>query len=275
MPRRLSERQAARADAIDLVLTACERTSESLDQNLRGIAEALHRHADSQGAAQRASVGLVVLPELLDSGGESREYVERITRLARDTGHWIVGGTRYIELEDGSRVNEGIVASSAGTVVTTFRKLHPFWEDGLTPGDSVARFSLDGWMVAVVVCADLWRPDVCTALAGADLVVVPCFSISRRRSPLTARALWHRLASVRAYELGAYVGVSDWTHPSEYRGRHASGASVFARPMGEEPADLMQALSNGVRGFRLDGTALDVIRRDREAQGFGMHGQAR
>jgi predicted amidohydrolase len=124
-----------------------------------------------------------------------------------------------------------------------------------------------GRRLLVLVCADFWFSDVFyRAAALPDLILVPAFSVSRKPTPDYSRALWRHLAVTRAYEFGAYVGISDWMHTNEWP--TASGVSGFADPTVIEPDALFVPTGGEVRAYELDWTALDAFRADRMSRGF-------
>ena len=85
-------------------------------------------------------------------------------------------------------------------------------------------FDFSGRRILVTICADFWFSDL-FARAGRlpDLVLVPAYSVTRKSTPDYSRSLWRHLAIARAYELGVYVGISDWGYaadapkPSQYK----------------------------------------------------------
>jgi hypothetical protein len=94
-------------------------------------------------------------------------------------------------------------------------------------------------------------------------------SVTRKPTPDYSRSLWRHLAVARAYELGCYVGVSDWAHPSQLPALATSGVGGFADPTVVDPDRLWQPLGpHAVRAFALDFDALEAFRDDRRARGF-------
>src|SRR5204862_2676915 len=134
-------------------------------------------------------------------------------------------------------------------------------------GRSLGEFIVAGRRVLVLVCADFWFSDVFYRASGLpDLILVPAFSVSRKPTPDYSRALWRHLAVARAYEFGAYVGISDWMHSSEWP--TASGVSGLADPTAVEPDEMFVPTGGPVRAYDLDWGKLDEFRRDRVSRGF-------
>ena len=129
---------------------------------------------------------------------------------------------------------------------------------------------IGGRRVFVLICADFWFSDLFNRAAHLpDLVLVPALSVSRKPSPDYSRALWRHLAIARAYEFGAYVGISDWGHPSELPMLATSGVGGLADPTREHPDELFRPIAeSGASAFDLDFAALDAFRRDRMERGF-------
>jgi len=76
---------------------------------------------------------------------------------------------------------------------------------------------VDGVRIAVLICADLWDPQLTRELIGrADVVCVPAkTAVPSDQYVEYARILWHGLALIRAMENGLPIAVSDWAS-----GRH-------------------------------------------------------
>lgn len=155
-----------------------------LDANAAAAAEAV-----GQAAAQGA--GLVLLPELCDTGyvfadpAEARRLASpavasptlaRWQQLAAGHGTVIVGG--FCELGgDGRLYNSAAVVDASGTRAV-YRKAHLWDAEKLifTPGDAPpALVDLPFGRVAVMICYDLEFPEWVrlAALAGAGLIAAP------------------------------------------------------------------------------------------------------
>jgi predicted amidohydrolase len=211
---------------------------------------------------------IVLLPEHYAATALRSEYDAAVGDLARTLGCTIVGGSHH-EDRDGARVNTGAVVNGDGTVVGRYEKLRPYAEERrlVRDGRALGEFTIGGRHVLVLVCADFWFSDVFyRATALPDLVLVPSFSVSRKPTPDYSRALWRHLAVSRAYEFGAYVGISDWMHSSEWP--TASGVSGFADPTAVDPEKLFLPTGGELRVYELDWDALEGFRGDRVSRGF-------
>lgn len=211
---------------------------------------------------------VVLLPEHYAATTIRAEYESSVSELARMLGCHVVGGSHHEE-RAGGRVNAGAVVDSTGAVLGRYEKLRPYAEERtrVRDGRALGEFSVAGRRMLVLVCADFWFSDVFyRASALPDLILVPAFSVSRKPTPDYSRALWRHLSVARAYEFGAYVGVSDWMHGNEWP--TASGVSGFADPTAIEPEKMFAPTGGPVRAYDLDWKALDAFRGDRMARGF-------
>ena len=76
-------------------------------------------------------------------------------------------------------------------------------------------------------------------------------------------------AIARAYDFPAFVGVSDWAHPVDFRGSKSSGAAGLAHPNPARSAQLFRPLgSRRAMAFELDLESLRHLRVNRRARGL-------
>lgn len=107
--------------------------------------------------------------------GLADESLERLGRLARELGIWLVPGSIYERAEDGRIHNTAIVFSPDGKRVAAYRKIFP-WRprEATAPGDAFEVFDLPGYgRVGLSICYDIWFPEHTRHLAwmGADLIL--------------------------------------------------------------------------------------------------------
>jgi predicted amidohydrolase len=213
---------------------------------------------------------VVVLPELLDVRPERKAYEDAVRGLACALGCHVVGGSHY-ERRGSAKINSGIVADAAGRIVSRYEKLRPYGRPSaeVAPGETQGELRIDGRRVLVAVCADFWFSEVFQRLrALPELVLVPACSVTRKPSPRFARALWRHMAVARAYEFGAYVGISDWALDSVIP-RAPGAVAGFADPTRTEPRGFFTPVGRrGLGFFELDFDALDAFRADRLERGF-------
>lgn len=211
---------------------------------------------------------VVLLPEHWDLRLAREKYEADVVRLATGLGCHVVGGSHHEQVGDGHR-NSGIAVDRTGKVIGTYDKLRPYAEERMriADGQRLGELLIGGRSVLVLICADFWFSDLFyRATSWPDLVLVPALSVTRKPTPEYSRELWRHLAIARAYEFGAYVGVSDWAHvPGQ---RLASGVGGFADPTTADPDRLFRQMDKVVEVIDLDFAALDAFRADRTARGF-------
>lgn len=225
-------------------------------------------------AGQLTAGDIVLLPELVGGDAHTDAYEAAVQDLAHRLGAWVVGGSHLAPDPDGV-ANIGIVADPAGRIAGRYGKLNPYGEErervtkaGLGP----LRIQMAGQSCLVMICADFWHTSAFPQESGGlDLILVPAFSASQRRSPHMARARWRHAAVARAYEHSAFVAVSDWAHPVPFGGLTSSGVAGLARPNPDVPADLYSPL--GRRRAVVFDIAFDTLhdlRANRRARGFEL-----
>jgi predicted amidohydrolase len=214
--------------------------------------------ADAVGHAAAAGAGLVVLPELCDSGyvfadaaearglaspaGDSRT-LRQWHDLAQASQTVIVGG--FCELApDGRLFNSAAMVDASGTRVV-YRKAH-LWDKEkqvFTPGaGSPPVVTLPIGRVGVLICYDLEFPEWVrqVALSGADLIAAPV------NWPAAAHPAGERPAEVVKAQAdasvnGVFIAVAD--RCGDERGVSWIGGSLIAGPDGYPlagPADAGQ-----------------------------------
>jgi len=178
-----------------------------VDANVRKIASVARRAAD-------AGCGLVVFPEMADTGYN----IDVIKRLASacDSGPCRVlrGLAANLEINivcgfserDGDDVyNSAAVIDTQGKPLGKYRKTHLFSMIGedrnLSRGDSLTLVDVGGFKTGVMICYDLRFPEQARALAlqGAELIVVIAAWPERRVEH------WKLLTAARAVENQVYV----------------------------------------------------------------------
>ncbi len=207
-----------------------------------------------------APLDIVILPEIFDGqptptdGKSARQFLQT---LARTCNTHVIGGSCLIVDDDGSQRNVTHVVHRSGDIVGRYDKriLFSVESDTRQPGDSVGLFQLDDFRVGVLICADLWHPELARELySKIDLLAVPVkSSVPTEKNIEYARSLWHALALTRAMENGFAVAVSDWPESEhvveidtgQFRTRQThftSGASCIADPSHRPNPDRVQRL---------------------------------
>lgn len=250
---------------MQLVLVQPRLSADPAADNFAAMRRALDAASPTLGPED-----IVVLPERCDERRDDA-YRSAAEAFARDLGCNVIAGSRHVRAGE-LAVNAGVALGPRGELLGEYEKLRPYSGElgQVRPGSKLGELRIAGCRVLVLICADFWFSDVFERCQGLpDLVLVPALSVTRKPTPDYARALWRHLAISRAYELGAYVGVSDWACSSETRGLPVAGAAGFADPTSLEPARFFTPVSQGgVLVIPLDLEALWAFRRDRAARGF-------
>ena len=229
------------------------------------------RRSLAKSGIQPGCEDLLLLPERITMSMLRAEYEASVRELAAELGCSVVGGSHHEQR--GDRVfNAGMAVDATGRVLGEYEKVRPYAAERavVSEGRAPGQFEIAGWRVLVLICADFWFSDLFyRATELPDLVLVPALSVSRKPTPDYSRALWQHLAIARAYELGAYVGVSDWGHPSDLPVLATSGVGGLADPAATDPSRLFLPVENGeARAYELSKDSLEAFREDRRMRGF-------
>ena len=241
-------------------IAAIQRVSGTGVQANLDAARALLAQAAAQGAE------LAVLPEYfcimgmqdtdklkVQEQAGSGLIQDFLSRSARESGLWIVGGTLPMATGDAGRArNSSLAYAPTGECVARYDKIHlfRFAQEGerhdetrvLEPGTAPVRFELasrDGhvYTVGMSICYDLRFPELYRALKADVLLVPSAFTF------ITGQAHWELLLRARATENLAYVAAAAQGGLHE-NGRRTWGHSMVVGPWGEVLAE--QAAGPGV-----------------------------
>ncbi|KAA1177157.1 hydratase [Rhizobium tropici] len=187
--------------------------------NLAAI-EQLVRTAKTQGA------GILVLPELADSGYSFRDCdevavmagpvpggpsAEVLCRLARELGLYIVSG---IAEQDGDRFYNSALLCGPDGYIGKYRKLH-LWNNEnrfFKKGDlGLPVFDLPFGRIGIAICYDGWFPETFRelALAGAELVCVPTNWVPMAGAENASEPMANILHKAAAHINGLYIACAD------------------------------------------------------------------
>jgi predicted amidohydrolase len=130
------------------------------------------------------------LAELIP-GGESTQRLHEIA-----SRHKITLLAGLFEKDEHETLYKAYVAVGPKGFITCHRKLHPFINPHLTPGNAFTVFELDGWKCGILICYDnnIIENVRATALLGADIIFMPhvtmCTPSTRPGAGFVDPALW-------------------------------------------------------------------------------------
>ena len=99
--------------------------------------------------------------------------VEMLTAIAAK--HNIVVLAGLFEKDETERVFKAYVCVDKNGLVAKYRKLHPFINPHITPGNAYCVFELHGWKCGILICYDnnIIENVRATTLLGADIIFMP------------------------------------------------------------------------------------------------------
>lgn len=122
------------------------------------------------------------------------ESVQRLQSIA--ASHKIVILAGLFEKDEAGNLFKAYVCVGENGLVAKFRKLHPFINPHLTPGNEYCIFELKGWKCGILICYDnnIIENVRATKLLGADIIFMPhvtmCTPSSRPGAGFVDPALW-------------------------------------------------------------------------------------
>ena len=111
--------------------------------------------------------------------------------------HNIVVLAGLFEKDAGDKMYKAYVCVDKSGLVAKYRKLHPFINPHLTPGDQYVVFDLLGWKCGMLICYDnnVIENVRATKLLGADIIFMPhvtmCTPSTRPGAGFVDPQLWH------------------------------------------------------------------------------------
>ncbi len=223
----------------DLRIAACQYAPRVGDtEGNRALATEWAARAAGEGAQ------LIVLPELASSGYAfssedeasataapvaDSDFLGELSSIAERTSCHIVTG--FNERDGDCRHNASVLVGGQG-VIATYRKLHLFndeqsWFKG---GENLPVVDLPWGRLGMLICFDLWFPEVARTLAvgGAVVIAVPTNWVSNFKNTVYDERGWCQgdyVAAVTAAQNGVVMVCADRT--GEERACRFLGASVI------------------------------------------------
>jgi len=112
---------------------------------------------------------LLDIAEVIPTG----ESIKRLSSIARKHDIVILAG--LFEKDKQNNLYKPYVCVDKDGLIASHRKLHPFINPNLNPGDSYTVFELFGWKCGILICYDnnVIENVRATALLGADIIFMP------------------------------------------------------------------------------------------------------
>jgi predicted amidohydrolase len=122
------------------------------------------------------------------------ESTSKLIELARKNNITILAG--LFEKDSDDKLYKAYICVTKDGLVAKFRKLHPFINPHLTPGDRYCVFELYGWKFGILICYDnnIIENVRATTLLGANAIFMPhvtmCTPSTRPGAGFVDPALW-------------------------------------------------------------------------------------
>ncbi|MCF6401301.1 nitrilase family protein [Chitinophaga filiformis] len=122
------------------------------------------------------------------------ESIQALIAIAKELDIAILAG--LFEKTDDGKLYKAYVCVDKTGLLAKYRKLHPFINPHLTPGDEYVVFDLLGWKCGILICYDnnVIENVRATALLGADIIFMPhvtmCTPSTRPGAGFVDPALW-------------------------------------------------------------------------------------
>ncbi|HET9487672.1 MAG TPA: nitrilase-related carbon-nitrogen hydrolase, partial [Chryseosolibacter sp.] len=123
------------------------------------------------------------------------ESIQRLQEIAARNQITVLAG--LFEKDRSDRIFKAYVAVGGDGLIARHRKLHPFINPHITPGDAYTVFELGGWKCGILICYDnnIIENVRATALLGADVIFMPhvtmCTPSPRPGAGFVDPGLWH------------------------------------------------------------------------------------
>ncbi|QHV99584.1 nitrilase family protein [Spirosoma endbachense] len=204
---------------------------------------------------------MLALAEYIPSG----DSIQALTQIARDYDIVVLAG--LFEKDQQDRLFKAYVCVGKDGLIAKYRKLHPFINPHLLPGDQYVVFELFGWTCGILICYDnnVIENVRATALLGADVIFMPHVTMgtpsprpgagfvdpvlweNRETDPtsvrlefdgMKGRAWLLKWLPARAYDNGVYVVFSNPIGMDDDQLKN--GCSMIIDPFGDSIAECRQ-----------------------------------
>ena len=178
------------------------------------------------------------------------DSIQKLTQIARDNNIAILAG--LFEKDQQDQLFKAYVCVDKNGLVAKYRKLHPFINPHIQPGNEYVVFDLYGWKCGILICYDnnVIENVRATALLGADIIFMPHVTMltpsTRPGAGFADPALWHNRVndptSVRL-EFDGMKGRAWLTKWLPARAYDNGVYAVFANPIGMDDDQLKNGCS--------------------------------
>lgn len=112
---------------------------------------------------------LLDISELIPDGPS----IHALKKIAKKYGMYVLAG--LFEKDTNDNIFKAYVCVSEDGLVAKYRKLHPFINPHILPGDSYCIFEMDGWKCGILICYDnnIIENVRATSLLGAQIIFMP------------------------------------------------------------------------------------------------------
>jgi beta-ureidopropionase len=123
------------------------------------------------------------------------ESIQELISIAKK--HDIIVLAGLFEKDQTGTLYKAYVCVDKNGLVATYRKLHPFINPHLTPGDRYVVFNIKGWKCGILICYDnnIIENVRATTLLGAEIIFMPhvtmCTPSTRPGAGFIDPELWH------------------------------------------------------------------------------------
>jgi len=130
------------------------------------------------------------LAELIPSG----ESTQKLTEIAKKNNIVMLAG--LFEKDENDNLFKAYICVDKNGLVAKYRKLHPFINSHLTPGNEYCIFEIEGWKCGILICYDnnIIENVRATKLLGADIIFMPhvtmCTPSTRPGAGFVSPQLW-------------------------------------------------------------------------------------
>jgi predicted amidohydrolase len=189
---------------------------------------------------------MLEIAELIPEG----ESIRALQQIASDHNIIVLAG--LFEKDQKNNLFKPYVAVDASGVIAKHRKLHPFINPNLTPGDSYTIFDLHGWKCGILICYDnnVIENVRATTLLGAEIIFMPhvtmCTPSTRPGAGFVDPQLWRNREADPTSLREAFDGLKGRTWLMKWLPARAYDNGVyvvFSNPIGMDDDQLKNGCS--------------------------------